>query len=251
MGSFAGVVIDRIPRGLSIVYPPSSCNACHKKLRIWHNIPIISCLALRCRCHFCGSYYGKRSLMLEIIFALSLLALYSKYGFSFALVENSLLVLVLVCLAYIDLDTFSLPHSLLLALYLIGILSGLIYYLYPDLYLRNDVFSLVDRLLGCVAGGLGFAVVNIIATYILRRSKRLSAEQWAMGWGDPVLLAGIGLLVGASKLIMVVLLASLVGSIVGIIGKYRNQEQPHPDIADGAIPYGPFLALAAIYVYLF
>lgn len=265
-GSFAGVIISRWPLGISIVSPRSFCTSCQQPLKIWHNIPIISWLLLGGRCAFCRSSYGIRPLILELLCALCLTALYVKYGFSVALVERYLLFFILLCLSYIDIDTFCLPHSLLGILLAVGGISSVVYYMWPELWFEyqkssyvnvlifshNSFFSLNDRILGLLGGFLSFAGVNVIATAILRKTQRLLAHQWAMGWGDPILLAGIGFFVGISHLLLVIFLASALGALVGIVQKMMGQ---HPDkaddIADGALPYGPFLALAGIYVYLF
>ncbi len=266
-GSFAALIISRWPRGISIVRPRSFCTSCNQRLKIWHNVPIISWLFLRGRCAYCRTSYGFRSLLIEAICALSLMAIYAKFGLSYMLFEKFIFVFILLCLAYIDLDTFCLPHSFLFAFLFLGALSSLIYYFLPHYWQPHQgfsalsililphsaIFSLSDRLAGLLMGLVSFSLINIVATTILRKSKRLNAEQWAMGWGDPILLSGIGLFVGLSHLLLVIFLASAVGSIVGIIHKFRMAPESlnDNDVATGAIPYGPFLALASIYVYLF
>jgi leader peptidase (prepilin peptidase)/N-methyltransferase len=266
-GSFAGVIISRWPQGISIVSPSSFCSACNKPLKIWHNIPIISWFLLRGRCAYCKLPYGFRPLLLELIFSLSLMAIYAKFGLSFALIEKFIFVFILLCLAYIDLDTFCLPHSLLIGLLFLGGLSSLFYYLFPQYWQSHEElsffsililphsasFSLANRLAGLMIGFTSFSLINLIATALLRKTKRLTAEQWAMGWGDPILLGAIGLFVGLSHLLLVIFLASAAGSVIGIIHKFRVEKEiaDENDIARGAIPYGPFLALASIFVYLF
>lgn len=265
-GSFAGVIISRWPLGISIVSPRSFCTSCQQPLKVWHNIPIVSWLLLRGRCAFCRTSYGLRPLALELVCGLCLTALYIKYGVSVALVERFIFFFLLLCLAYIDMDTFCLPHSLLGILLTIGGISSIIYFMWPELWVGyqeasylnvlifgdNSLFSFNDRVLGLLGGFLSFACVNMIATAILRKTKRLEAHQWAMGWGDPILLAGIGLFVGISHLLLVIFLASALGAVVGIMQKMvAKRPALAEDIAEGALPYGPFLALAGIYVYLF
>ncbi len=93
--------------------------------------------------------------------------------------------------------------------------------------------------------------MNLVATAIFRRTGRLTKAQWAMGWGDPILLLAIGLFVGMGHLMLVVFLASALGSVVGIFSRIFSRDGYHDDdIAHGALPFGPFLAIAAIYAYM-
>lgn len=262
-GSFAALIIWRLPRGHSIVTPRSFCPACQKPLRVLHNIPIISFIFLRGRCHFCHAPIGLRTLVIEIIFSIALLSLYLKFGFHPAMVERFCFVFILVCLLYIDIDTFSLPYSLLFALILLGIVSSAYFFFNENAYrapsesllstlmvIRKTSFSLLDRVWGALIGGGFLAAVNLLGTWLLRKSGRLLDTQWAMGWGDPILLFGIGMIVGLSHLVMVIFLAGAIGTLAGVVMNFFDR-QKHADIAEGAIPFGPFLAIAALYTYLF
>lgn len=265
-GSFAALIIFRMPRGISIVMPRSFCASCETPLNIWHNLPIISWLILRGRCGFCRASIGIRPWIIEVIMATGFLAIYWKFGFSIAGAERAALLFVLVCLTYIDLDTFSLPISLLIALFVIGGISSTLYMMMPDTYVAPSqpisllslmvfnplsTFSLIDRFIGCGVGFFSLALINIFATMILRRRQRLLPDQWAMGFGDAVMLSAIGLFVGVRYLVLIVFIASACGSAVGIIARLRSKPSTDREIAEGALPYGPFLAIAAIYVYLF
>lgn len=265
-GSFAALIIYRWPRDISIISPGSFCGVCEKKIRPWHNIPIISGIILRGKCAYCRANFGHRSLVIEAILMLALIAIYAKYGLSLALVERFAFTFLLICLSYIDLDTYSLPLSLLIALAALGLLFSGVYYFYPDSYralgdphgfLRVLVlnsphgYALSDRLWGGMLGFVSFMLINAGATYVLRRTGSLGPKQWAMGFGDPILLMGIGLFVGAGRLVLVIFLASAAGSLVGIIQRlHKSKPVLEEDIAPGALPYGPFLALAALYAYL-
>jgi len=264
-GSFAGVIIYRWPLGLSLV-PGSFCASCKKNIRPWHNIPIISWLKLGGRCAYCQAPFGLRPLVLEVIFLMCAIALYMKVGLSLTLIDKFGFVFLLICLAYIDLDTFFLPLSLIISLFLWSALFCVIYYYAPQLFIapakpiallepmiikKIQGFSLSDRLFGAIFGLLGFSLVNVVASAIFRRSGRISKGAWAMGWGDPLLLMAIGLAVGLSHLVLVIFIASFLGSVVGIVMRlWKKDSQVAEGIAPFAIPYGPFLAIAGIYVYL-
>lgn len=265
-GSFAALIIYRLPQGISIVSPSSYCGSCKKGIKPWHNIPIFSWLMLRGKCAYCQRPFGQRTLVLEIVFMLCALVIYRQVGFGISFVEKFGFAFLLICLAYIDLDTYYLPLSLLLALLCWGVIFTVIYSIDPYLYRlpsepaallklmvfgKKAAFSLSDRLGGAALGLAFLSLINAIATLIFRRIGRLKAEQWAMGWGDPLLLMGIGLFVGQSHLLLVIFLASLLGSVVGIVLRiFSNVKNLPEDIAAGALPYGPFLAIAGIYTYL-
>lgn len=263
-GSFAGVIITRWRAGISIV-PPSFCVACKKNIKPWHNLPVLSWLWLGGKCAYCKSPFGLRLLILEILLTLCALAIYARVGFGFSFIDKFGFAFLLICIAYIDLDTFYLPLGLLLALLLWGILFSVIYYLKPVYFYPSmepidllkimvleakKTFSLDDRLLGALIGGLFLSLINILATLIFRRTGRIKNNQWAMGWGDPLLLMAIGLFVGLSHLVLVIFVASFLGSIVGIVHKLSAPMRAPEEVAAGALPYGPFLAIAAIYSYL-
>jgi leader peptidase (prepilin peptidase)/N-methyltransferase len=146
------------------------------------------------------------------------------------------------------------------------LIANLVYALKPSLFIAPsphglllDVmifnapwrFSLFDRFSGAAFGLLVLVAINVLATFILRQMGRLDRRQWAMGFGDAVLLSAIGLFVGARHLLALLFLASLVGSIIGLATRFEKKAAMDQEIAEGALPYGPFLAIAAIYVYLF
>lgn len=269
MGSFAALIIYRWPQDISVVTPRSFCQACQQRIKAWHNIPIISWLLLRGRCANCRTSYGSRSLIIEIIFTLAALAIFMKFGLSIASLEKFGFIFLLICLAYIDLDTYVLPLGMLALLGLWGLFFTAFYYYCPSAYVpMGEAFGplkylvpkipldiIPDRFVGGLSGFLFFSFINIGATWILRAIKKLEPEQWAMGWGDPLLLMAIGLFVGLTHLLLVIFLASVAGSLMGIalriIKSPPSEASNAEDIAPGALPYGPFLALAAIYVYLF
>lgn len=264
LGSFLALIIHRLPLGQSIVTPRSHCASCQRPLKIWHNIPIISWLLLCGRCGYCKAFIGLRPLFIEVLCGLCLSALYVKLGLSIALFDRFCFFFILVAILYIDMDYFWLPYSLLLSLFLLGILTSTIYYFYPQAYMPLNKsfgifsalifkpsvnFSLSSRLWAATLSGLFFALINVSVTFVLRKSARLLRTQWAMGWGDPLLVFGIGLTIGLSHMALVIFLASFIGSIFGLAK--RKEKSESDDIAQGAVPFGPFLAIAAIYIYLF
>jgi leader peptidase (prepilin peptidase) / N-methyltransferase len=250
VGSFLNVVIARVPKGKSIVNPGSACPRCGAPIRWYDNIPIISWIVLHGRCRRCGLPISPRYPIVELLTALLVLAIVRQFGLGWTAAGYAAFACALVALTFIDLDTWLLPHEITWPLLVAGIASPL----------WNPALRPLDSAVGAIAGFAFFAAIALFGEKILRRET--------MGWGDVWLIAGIGAWLGWRSLLPVVLLAAVQGSIVGIlaIGLKRRargterQGNEHPEAnspaapatADDwvppphAVPFGPFLALAAL-----
>jgi len=133
IGSFLNVVVYRVPRGRSIVSPPSACPACGHAIRSWDNIPVLSWLLLRGKCRDCKAPISPRYPSIELCtgFFFALVASWAfttfsagdvgaKVGIGFALLAFLYLAAVSVALALIDLDTHTLPDKIVLPSYVVG-----------------------------------------------------------------------------------------------------------------------------------
>ena len=266
-GSFFNVCIARIPRGESVVRPPSHCFACGRTVRPWDNIPILSYLWLRGRCRFCGARFSVRYLLVEALTGLlSALVFWkfvladpglppglrvARYALYFALVG------VLIVLAFIDLDTKRLPDVITLPAI-------------PVLFLAAFGAQHVPWLERAIGAAAGYLLVRLIADgywYLTGRE--------GMGLGDGKLLAVVGAALGWKAIPFTIFLASFVGIFVSVpilfLQRRRGITQPPPSppepappvpageadpppeilppVARTEVPFGPFLALSAI-VYL-
>lgn len=239
LGSFANVVIYRMPAGKSVVRPGSTCGSCGKPIKIWHNIPILSWFFLRGRCANCGAKYSIRYSMVELLTAVLFALAWLRFGWSWTLIEAFIFIFSLVVCSFIDLDHMILPDKFTLSGIVIGLVGAA---LNPE---RDFLESVYGVLLG---GGFLWAIAYF---YLVFRKRE------GMGGGDIKLLAWIGAVLGWKAIPFVILLASILGSVVGIVTvllKNRRadgaSEQSSPDdIPTFAIPFGPFLASAAL-VYL-
>jgi len=260
-GSFGNVVIFRLPRGLSVVHPPSACPSCHAQIRPWHNIPVFSYLWLRGRCASCRAPFSARYAVIEAICGLLGIGVFQY--FNAAGVWTPMIVMqavavffflwLLVVLAGIDWDTFILPDTLTLG----GmVLFGLIAWL-------TEFSSPVEILSGAAAGFLSFASVSFFYRVIRKRE--------GLGLGDAKLLALAGAVLGPLALIPLVLFAAVQGLLTALIflGFRLQREPPVPykGISEAdpefdemfrkkadtwmltPMPFGPFLSLAAIEVF--
>ncbi|MDP2340016.1 MAG: prepilin peptidase [Deltaproteobacteria bacterium] len=260
-GSFLNVVIARVPRHMSVVTPRSRCPKCEKQIGAIDNIPILSWLILRAKCRNCGTSISARYPFVELLGGLSCAAAVARFGVTLPAIELTVFILVLIAISFIDLDTFTVPYSLVVALAGSGLGFGLIRWLIGAEApggLSSD--AMIDRVIGGVGSGIMLGAVVVVSTAVLRRVKtadgtpRVGPDEWAMGSGDPMIIAGIGCHLGWQLMPLTLFLASVVGSVIGIglkaSGKLKNRgpiSEEDPWVPpDDAIPFGPFLALGGL-----
>jgi len=255
VGSFLNVVIARLPRGESVVRPRSRCPGCGAGIAWYDNVPVLSWLLLRARCRRCRARISARYPLVELLVAILGGLAIQRHGLSAAAAAELAFGGFLVALAFIDLDTWLLPFALSLPFAALGLVAG-------GLHLAPSG-TFLGALLGGGAGFLAFLAVHLVGEKVFRRE--------AMGFGDVVLLGGIGSWLGVGALLPVILFSSLQGSLVGIALLLLGRGQPGPAGETGlarpeagrdpvaatleedewvpprnAVPFGPFLALAAL-----
>lgn len=224
IGSFLNVLIYRLPREVSVVRtPPSSCPACATPIRWFDNIPLLSWIALRGRCRACHAPISVRYPLVELaagVFAVGALA---RWGVSLAAVEVVVFAWVSLALGLIDLDFQILPNVLTYPSIALGLLCS---------WFGGYTWWL-DSLVGAVVGAVLPTLVIVI--YKLWRGIE------GMGWGDVKYLAAIGSVVGLRGAVGILVVASILGALVGLglIAAGRGSGKT-------ALPFGTFLALAVI-----
>ncbi len=226
VGSFANVVIYRVPAGRSIVKPPSGCPVCGTRVRSIDNIPVVSWLLLRGRCRSCQASISPRYPIVEGLMGLLFAAIGLRFGISWTGVAQAILAAGLVVLAFIDLDHMLLPRKIVyvtLTLVAVALVAGAAS---GSQWHRLAVAAIC----GIVPWFLFFAI-NFI-------------QPKALGFGDVrlALLIGFGLgWLGAAYAFLGFILASVLGAIVGVamiaMGK-AGRRTP--------IPFGTFLAAGAV-----
>lgn len=220
VGSFLNVVIARVPRGLSVVRPRSACPDCGAEIAWYDNVPIVSWVVLKARCRRCGARISVRYPIVEALGAAAALLAFARHGPRPEAAAELVFAAALVALAFIDLDTWLLPHAITWPLIGAGVLASALGW--------GGAPGLVSSLVGAAAGFGAFALVAVMGARILRRE--------ALGWGDVWLLAGIGAWFGPRALVPVVLFASLQGSVFGIALLALGRGQPGPPPAEPPIP---------------
>jgi leader peptidase (prepilin peptidase) / N-methyltransferase len=228
VGSFAGVVIDRLPEGVTVATGRSQCAHCGSALTALDLVPLASWLAGRGHCRHCGAWIGWFYPAIELVaLAIAVLSLRVDRGFD-AWVDAAL-GWWLLTLAWIDWRHQILPDVLTLPLIVLGLaIAGV---LEPE--------RLWDPLIGTVAG-YG-ALWGIAWLY-----RRLRGRE-GLGLGDAKLLAAAGAWVGVTGLPSVVAgaaVAALAAAGVMMLAGRRLDRY-------SALPFGPFLATATWLVWLF
>lgn len=232
MGSFAGVVIERLPLtltaahscSLSLAFPASHCFICLHKLAWWENIPLVSWVILRGKCHHCGYAIPARLWLSELAVAVYFTFCSLWLTDITLLFACCLLGYLLFMLAMIDLYHLLLPDLLTLGL----LWSGLFYHT-----LINEAVS--PSIWGAIAGYLTFA--------ILRQLSRRFLKKEGLGGGDCKLLAGLGAWLGWQALPFLCLFSALITLLVALFFLVKGNKKE-------VVPFGPGLSLTGIVMFL-
>jgi len=222
-GSFANVVIYRLPLGLSVVRPRSRCQKCGTQVAWYDNIPIASWFLLRGRCRHCQAPYSFRYVIVEFLMGVGFALSFQYFGLSWSLLESLTLVFGLVTCSFIDLDHMILPDEFTLSGIVLGLLFAMI----------NPERSFVEALIGFLIGGGSL--------WLLAWLYFVFTKKDGLGGGDIKLLAWLGAFLGWKAIPFIIMFAAISGSFVGIaVGFHQGKG------LKAAIPFGPFLAAGAL-----
>lgn len=221
VGSFLNVVIYRLPRGQSLVRPPSSCPICGSRVRPWHNVPVLGYLWLRGRCRDCSAVISPRYPAVEALTGALTAGLWLRFGPTPEFAAGFALIAGLVAITFIDLDHRIIPDSLSLGGVALGFASSFV-----------TPLGWKASLAGVALGG-GALLAVAFGYYALTRRE-------GMGLGDVKLLAAIGAFLGWEAVLFTIFVSSVVGSAVGLtLAAVRRSDLKLE------VPFGPFLALGA------
>jgi leader peptidase (prepilin peptidase)/N-methyltransferase len=217
VGSFLNVVIYRLPLGASIVKPGSHCPMCGSPVRPYDNIPLVSWLVLMGLCRDCGSSISPRYFFVELLTGTLTWAVARVYGMDTSALLLMVFVWSLVAVTFIDLDHQIIPDEITLG----GAVAGLAVSHFLPLGLYGSAVGLL------VGGGIFFLIAVVVPG--------------GMGGGDIKLMAAIGAFTGWKLTLLTIILGSAFGAVVGLFmialfGRGRKDK----------IPFGPFLAIAAV-----
>lgn len=247
IGSFLNVLIYRIPQDESVVFPSSHCTACGNPLKAWHNIPIISWLILKRKCHFCDTEISMQYPAVELLSGIVFLVLASKFGISFPIFLIGLSFLMLLALSMIDFKYKMVPDSLNLLALAFAIFG------------TWSLGGLIENFKNAFLFAGAFTLLRFVLSYLLTSSARRHAKKvhtsWtkhyhtypfieAMGEGDIMVAATMGALLGVKLTLVAIFLSALLALPVMLALHNKSAEEQR-------VPFVPFLALAAFIVFLF
>ncbi|WP_408007093.1 prepilin peptidase [Pseudalkalibacillus sp. A8] len=218
MGSFFNVVGLRVPKKKSIVQPGSHCVHCLKPLKPIDLVPLLSYLFTRGRCRYCKKQVSVIYPVIELTTGLLFMFSYHQFGLSSMLFGSLILLSLLLIIFVSDLFFMLIPNKILL--------------FFAPFIILYRVWIPTDPWWDAWIGSLiGFSLLFLIAVI----------SKGGMGGGDIKLFALLGLMFGWKSILLVLFLASLFGSIVGIslFATKKVKRKQH-------IPFGPFIVAAAI-----
>lgn len=222
-GSFYNVVGIRVPKGESIVAPPSHCTNCGRRLAAWELVPVLSWLFLRGKCRTCKTavsfVYPLMELATGVFFALAFL----QVGLTWELLAGLVGISVFVILSVSDMYYQRIPNVILFPS--IALLMIIRIFTHP--------LGIATYLIGAV---VGFGVLLAIAVI----------SKGGMGYGDVKLFFFVGLFTGLAGAILTLFLSSIFGTVIGLSMRGLGKLKPRQPF-----PFGPSIGLAAILVYLY
>jgi leader peptidase (prepilin peptidase)/N-methyltransferase len=217
IGSFLNVCIHRLPRRLSVVFPPSRCPACGTILRPVDLIPVFSYLWLRGRCRSCGKGIALRYPMVELATAAGFGMAVARWGLGLAALQAAVFLSLLIVACGTDLETGTIPNRVTIP----GTIAGLT-------LMAFDPAGLMPPVLGMIAGGGTLLLLALVSG-------------GGMGGGDVKLGALMGAFLGWPDVGVALAVAFLAGGVVGMVllasGRKRRRDP---------VVFGPFLAVGAV-----
>ncbi len=215
IGSFLNVVIYRIPKDESIVFPASKCQSCQTSLKWYHNIPIFSWVFLGGKCAFCKEKISAQYPIVEFLTGVIFVALYFKLGLVWYLPFVAASFAALLALVMIDFKYMAVPDNVNFA--------ALVFALVQPEFLNGLMYAAI------AAGGL----------YLIGLLSSLLARKQAMGGADVIVAGTMGALLGFPNFFVAIFLSAVLAMIPALIWR------------DKGVPFVPFLALATFIVYLY
>ncbi len=269
IGSFLNVCIFRLPRDLSVVKPRSFCPGCvdrrleeagllteeitadqvppeilQQSMIAWYdNIPLLSYVLLKGRCRHCQSRIGLRYPLVELLTAIAFLLCALALGPTLAFVKYAALAAILIALTATDLEERILPDEFTLGGAVLGLLlalvvpldTGLMFFVLPR-GLNARWYSLAESVFASLVASGAIFLIGWLYQKVRRRE--------GLGQGDIKMIAMLGAFLGLAPALVTMLLASLVGAVVGLVYIVATRK----NAATYELPFGTFLGIAAMVI---
>jgi leader peptidase (prepilin peptidase)/N-methyltransferase len=249
IGSFLNVVIHRLPRDESIVFPNSRCPSCGAAIAAYDNIPVLSYLVLRGRCRSCSAAISFRYPAVELLTALLYIAVTWRDGFTAVLPFDLLFVSAVLALVFIDAEHMLLPNAITYPGIVFALVARVaIPYLSPTAH-----FDDLEPLMRGMLHGMPLWAVSLVGAgiggLIGGGSLWLMGWTWeklrgieAMGLGDVKMMFMVGAYLGWRLTILTIFMGVLSCSIIGIALMLRQGRRNMQML----LPFGVFLGIGTI-----
>ena len=243
IASFLNVVIWRVPRGESIVSPPSHCPKCNSLIKWYHNLPIVAWLALRGKCANCKAPISPRYIIIETIGGILFLAVYIEMLGEFVvsggdvppfavvgMVVMWIWTSLMIVGSMIDFDHKLLPDFVTVGGMILGVVWNGV-----DSALFGSWLFILDSVAGLVIGFGLMWLIRFIGGKVFKRE--------AMGMGDVFLMGAVGALFGPVAVLFTLILSSVFGSVIGmsLIALSKTKFRRFIEI-----PYGPYICMGCL-----
>ena len=249
IGSFLNVVIHRLPREESIVFPNSRCPSCAAAIHPLDNIPVLSYLILRGRCRACRAPISPRYPMVEALTGLLYVLVFLRDGLTIALPFDLAFVTALIALVFIDSEHMILPDAITYP----GMVFAVAARIMIPYLMGRPYFDDLEQLLGGMLAG--YPVWAASLTGALLGALAGGGSLWLMGWtwerlrgveamglGDVKMMFMVGAYMGWRLTVLTIFLAVLTGSLTGILLMLLRRERNMQML----LPFGIFLGSGSI-----
>lgn len=221
-GSFLNVCIYRIPRMEDIVYTPSHCMQCQKRIQWYDLFPVLSWVILRGKCRYCKTKVSIQYPIIELINGLAYVGIYMLTGLTVQTLVLFILFSTSLVITMIDYRFQIIPNGIVIFLGVVGLLNLILF-----------THQYVNSIIGFFAISVPLWVIHIVTG-------------GNMGMGDVKLMAVCGLILGWQNIILALMIGSIAGSVIGLsliaMKKMTRKQQ---------IPFGPYLCLGIMIAALF
>lgn len=244
IASFLNVVIWRVPRGESIVRPPSHCPKCDAPIKWYQNIPILSWLALRGKCANCKVPISPRYILVETLGGVLFLSAFVKYGTGNGLAPAVLdttvawvWISLMIVGSMIDFDHKLLPDFVTVGGVALGVIYAVAQWIVWSCCMQDEGFwmLIIFSVVGLV---FGFGLL-----WLIRWLGSIAFKREAMGMGDVFLMGAVGALFGPVAVLVTLILSSVFGSVVGLSMVALSKTKFGKFVE---IPYGPYICMGCL-----
>ena len=225
MGSFYHVIASRLSKGKSIISPPSHCENCNHYLKWYELIPIISYLIQGGKCRKCKAKMPISYILMEICTGILFAVCYHVFGYSLQLIVALIFVSSLIIIIISDIEyMIILDEVLIIAIFSIIVVDII------DIGLYETAFK--------VASGLG----SFITMILIKKIGDIMFKQESLGGGDIKLMFLVGLVIGYPMSVCNIFFATFIAFPIALFLLIFKK--------DNIIPFGPFLSMAGIILYI-